>query len=55
MVTREAQIRLHRHPFRPDVSPLPGGPLEVLSVCPDGTGEIKVTGSDLTAGMRPNC
>src|SRR6476661_1892095 len=30
-----------------------GEPLEVLLLYPGGTGEIKVVGSDLAAGMRP--
>ena len=53
MVTLEAQIRLHRIHSDQMYHHYLGGPLEVLLLYPDGTGEIKVTGSDLTAGMRP--
>jgi predicted cupin superfamily sugar epimerase len=30
-----------------------GDPLEVLLLYPDGKSEVRVVGSDLTAGMRP--
>jgi uncharacterized protein len=53
MVTPEAQIRLHRIHSDQMCHHYLGGPLEVLLLYPDGTGGIKVTGSDLTAGMRP--
>ena len=53
LVTPEAQIRLHRIHSDQMYHHYLGGPLEVLLLYPDGTGEIKVTGADLTAGMRP--
>ena len=53
LVTPEAQIRLHRVRSDQMYHHYLGEPLEVLLLYPDGTGEIKVVGSDLAAGMRP--
>src|SRR5438093_12573738 len=53
MVTPGAQIRLHRIRSDQMYHHYLGEPLEVLLLYPDGTGEIKVIGSDLSAGMRP--
>ena len=52
LVTPEAQIRLHRIRSDQMYHHYLGEPLEVLLLYPDGAGEIKVVGSDLTAGMR---
>jgi uncharacterized protein len=53
MVTTDTQIAMHRirsdqmyHHYR-------GDPLEVLLLYPDGRGEVRVVGSDIGAGMRP--
>lgn len=53
LVTPEAQIHLHRIRSGQMYHHYLGEPLEVLLLYPDGTGEIKVVGSGLTAGMRP--
>src|SRR5215211_7591265 len=53
MVTPEAQIRLHRIRSDQMYHHYLGDPLEVLLLYPDGTGAIKLVGSDITAGMRP--
>ena len=53
MVTPEAQIRLHRIRSDQMYHHYIGEPLEVLLLYPDGTGEVTITGSDLSAGMRP--
>jgi predicted cupin superfamily sugar epimerase len=53
MVTAEARIRLHRIRSDQMYHHYMGEPLEVLLLYPDGTGEIKILGADLTAGMRP--
>jgi predicted cupin superfamily sugar epimerase len=53
LVTPEAQIRLHRIRSDQMYHHYLGGPLEVLLLFQDGTGEIAVIGPDLTAGLRP--
>jgi predicted cupin superfamily sugar epimerase len=53
LVTPEAQIRLHRIRSDQMYHHYLGGPLEVLLLYQDGTGEILVIGPDLAAGMRP--
>jgi uncharacterized protein len=53
MVTPDARIRLHRIRSDQMYHHYMGSPLEVLLLYPDRTGEIKIVGSDLTAGMRP--
>jgi predicted cupin superfamily sugar epimerase len=53
MVTEKARIRLHRIRSDQMYHHYVGEPLEVLLLYPDGTGEIKILGADLTAGMRP--
>lgn len=53
MVTAEARIRLHRIRSDQMYHHYMGEALEVLLLYPDGTGEIKILGADLTAGMRP--
>ncbi|HTK87190.1 MAG TPA: cupin domain-containing protein [Nitrospiraceae bacterium] len=53
LVTPETQIRLHRIRSDQMYHHYLGEPLEVLLLYPGGTGEIKVVGSELTAGMRP--
>ena len=53
MVTRDARIRLHRIRSDQMYHHYMGAPLEVLLLYPDGRGEIKILGSDLLAGMRP--
>jgi len=53
MVTADARIRLHRIRSDQMYHHYIGEPLEVLLLYPDGTGEIRVLGCDLTAGMQP--
>ncbi len=53
MVTPEAQIRLHRIRSDQMYHHYMGDPLEVLLLYPDGSGEVKAVGTDLTTGMRP--
>jgi len=53
MVTADARIRLHRIRSDQMYHHYIGEPLEVLLLYPDGRGEIKILGSDLIAGMRP--
>jgi uncharacterized protein len=53
MVTSTARIRLHRIRSDQMYHHYLGAPLEVLLLYPDGTGEIKILGRDLTGGMRP--
>jgi uncharacterized protein len=53
MVTPEVQIRLHRIRSDQMYHHYLGDPLEVLLLYPGGDGEVKVVGSDLAAGMRP--
>jgi predicted cupin superfamily sugar epimerase len=53
LVTPEAQIRLHRIRADQMYHHYLGGPLDVLLLYPEGTGEIVVIGPDLAVGMRP--
>jgi predicted cupin superfamily sugar epimerase len=53
IVTPEAQIRLHRIRSDQMYHHYLGDPLEVLLLYPDGHGDLKVVGSDLAGGMRP--
>lgn len=53
MVTPEAQIQLHRIRSDQMYHHYLGDPLEVLLLYPGGGGELKVVGSDLATGMRP--
>jgi predicted cupin superfamily sugar epimerase len=53
MVAPQAQIRLHCIRFDQMYHHYLGDPLEVLLLYPGGSGEVKVIGSDLAAGMRP--
>jgi uncharacterized protein len=53
MVTPDALIRLHRIRSDQMYHHYLGEPLEVLLLYPDGTGEIKILGRDLTVGMQP--
>ena len=53
LVTAERRVHLHR--IRPDqmYHHYLGDPLEVLLLYSDGRSEVRVVGSDVTAGMRP--
>jgi len=53
MVTPQAQIRLHRIRSDQMYQHHMGDPLEVLLLYAGGGGEVKVVGTDLVAGMRP--
>ena len=53
MVTLEASIGLRRIRSDQMYDHYLGDPLEVLLLYPGGGGEVKVVGSDLAAGMRP--
>ena len=53
MVTPDANIRLHRIRNDQLYHHYLGAPLEVLMLHEDGTSEVRVVGSDLKAGMRP--
>lgn len=53
LVTPDAQIRLHRIRSDQIYHHYLGEPLEILLLYPNGTGEVKIVGSDLAAGMRP--
>jgi predicted cupin superfamily sugar epimerase len=53
MVTGDAPIRLHRIRSDQMYHHYMGEPLEVLLLYPNGTGEIKIVGADVIAGMRP--
>jgi predicted cupin superfamily sugar epimerase len=53
MVTREAQIVLHRIRSDQMVHHYLGDPLEVLLLYPAGDGEVLSVGPDLEKGMRP--
>ena len=53
LVTPDAQIRLHRIRSDQMYHHYLGDPLEVLLLYPDGTGAIKLVGSDITADVRP--
>ena len=53
MVTPEVRTRLHAIRSDQVYHHYMGGPLEVLLLYPDGTGEVRIVGNDLAAGMRP--
>ena len=53
MVTATAHIAMHRIRSDQMYHRYLGDPLEVLLLCPNGTGELRLVGSDLRAGMRP--
>ncbi len=53
LVTSEAQIKLHRIRSDQMYHHYFGDPLEVLLLYPDGDGEVKVVGSNLADGIRP--
>jgi hypothetical protein len=53
LVTDQARIRLHRIRSDQMYHHYFGDPLEVLLLYPDGSSEVRVVGSDLMAGMRP--
>ena len=53
LVTDQAHIRLHRIRSDQMYHHYFGDPLEVLLLYPDGNSEVRVVGSDLAAGMRP--
>jgi predicted cupin superfamily sugar epimerase len=53
LVTPQASVRLHRIRSDQMYHHYLGAPLEVLLLHPDGPGEVRVVGTDLSAGMRP--
>jgi predicted cupin superfamily sugar epimerase len=53
MVTPDASVRLHRIRSDQMYHYYLGDPLEVLLLYPNGRGEVRVVGPDLTLGMRP--
>ena len=53
LVTPQAGVRLHRIRSDQMYHHYLGDPLEVLLLHPGGDGEVRVVGSDLAAGMRP--
>jgi uncharacterized protein len=53
LVTEQARIRLHRIRSDQMYHHYFGDPLEVLLLYPDGKSEVRVVGTDLAAGMRP--
>lgn len=53
LVTPDAGVRLHRIRSDQMYHHYLGDPLEVLLLKPDGTGEVRMVGTDLDAGMRP--
>jgi predicted cupin superfamily sugar epimerase len=53
LVTPQAGVRLHRIRSDQMYHHYLGDPLEVLLLYPNGNGEVRVVGSDLSAGMRP--
>jgi|tagenome__1003787_1003787.scaffolds.fasta_scaffold20900628_1 predicted cupin superfamily sugar epimerase len=53
LVTEQASIRLHRIRSDQMYHHYFGDPLEALLLYPDGRSEVRVVGSDLTSGMRP--
>jgi predicted cupin superfamily sugar epimerase len=53
LVTPQAGVRLHRIRSDQMSHHYLGDPLEVLFLCPGGKGEVRVVGTDLAAGMRP--
>jgi predicted cupin superfamily sugar epimerase len=53
LVTPDARVRLHRIRSDQMYHYYLGDPLEVLLLYADGRSEVKLVGSDLAAGMRP--
>jgi predicted cupin superfamily sugar epimerase len=53
LVTPEAPVRLHRIRSDQMYHHYLGDPLEVLLLYPDGKSEVRLVGSELAAGMRP--
>jgi uncharacterized protein len=53
LVSPERRLALHRIRSDQMYHHYLGDPLEVLLLYTDGRGEVRVVGSDLTAGMRP--
>jgi predicted cupin superfamily sugar epimerase len=53
LVTPQAGVRLHRIRSDQMYHHYLGDPLEVLFLHPGGSGEVRVVGSDLASGMRP--
>jgi predicted cupin superfamily sugar epimerase len=53
LITPQRGVRLHRIRSDQMYHHYLGEPLEVLLLYPDGRSEVKVVGSDLAAGMRP--
>jgi uncharacterized protein len=53
LITAEACSSLHRLPADEIFHFYLGDPVEMLLLKPDGTGEIRVLGTDLESGMRP--
>ena len=53
LVTTDAHIVMHKIRSDQMYHFYLGDPLEVLLLYPNGTGEVRVAGSDLAAGMRP--
>src|SRR5215831_11862796 len=53
LVTPQAGVRLHRIRSDQMYHHYLGDPLEVLLLRPGGIGEVRVVGSDLAVGMRP--
>ena len=53
LVTREANIHVHRIRFDQMYHHYLGDPLEVRLLCPDGSGHIATVDPDLRIGMRP--
>lgn len=53
LVTRDAQLHLHRIPTPQMYHHYFGSPLEVLLLYPDGRGEVATLGLDIERGARP--
>jgi uncharacterized protein len=53
LITPQAPVRLHRIRSDQMYHHYLGDPLEVLLLYPGGQSEVRVVGSDLAAGMRP--
>jgi len=53
LLTPESRSRLHRLPQDEIFHFYLGDPVEQLVLRPDGTGEVRVLGPDVGAGMRP--
>lgn len=53
LVTPDTGVRLHRIRSDQMYHHYLGDPLEVVLLLPDNTGEVRIVGPDLAAGMRP--